>query len=511
LDGGYAGSVLALPRRGGSGNLNIVGSLPNASILGRYALFEELASGGMATVHLGRLLGSAGFTRPVAIKRLHPQFAKDPAFVAMFLDEARLTGGISHPNVVPTLDVVCREGEVFIVMEYVQGESLAHLLRAARALGEQAPVAVVSAILVSALNGLHAAHKAKDRSGNPLGIVHRDISPQNIMVGVDGIARVLDFGIAKAAGRSQQRTREGVIKGKLGYVAPEQIEGETVTARTDVYAAAVVLWEALAGRRLFDGSHDGHRIAKVLAGCSEPPSTWRPEVSPELDAITLRGLSIEPSGRFPTAADLARALQRAAAPASTHDVAEWVRRLAHEQLTGRARRLAELENSSTEPYSRVPPSGSAADTAVTVTELSGPRSMGRRPLAIPVAIAATALLVVAAGVRSYGATRAPRPTTDDRIVATTLAPQAPHSEFAAALPPPEALPPAEPSTIAPSTAAPSAGHPLAVAPPSDVSRARPAPPATSSTGTPSPRARAVPPRPTYRSLDGPNGVLNSRR
>ena len=161
--------------------------------IGRYLLFGEIASGGMATVHLGRLSGPAGFARTVAIKQLHPQFAKDPDFVSMFLDEARLAGRVRHPNVVPTLDVEVIENEIYLVMEYVQGASLAKLLRLARTAGQVPDPRIISAIVGGMLQGLHAAHEARGELDEPLEIVHRDVSPQNILVGVDGISRVLDL------------------------------------------------------------------------------------------------------------------------------------------------------------------------------------------------------------------------------------------------------------------------------------------------------------------------------
>jgi serine/threonine protein kinase len=296
-------------------------------VVGRYELGEEIGVGGMATVHLGRILGDVGFTRRVAIKRLHPHLARDPAFVAAFVDEAHLAVRISHPNVVATLDVISAEGELLLVMEYVAGASLSHLLQAGGSGGELAPVPHVAAVMVDALAGLQAAHDAVDENGKPLGLVHRDVSPQNIMVGFDGRARMLDFGVAKATGRkARERTRTGVIKGKLGYVAPEQFDG-TVSRQSDIYAAAVVLWEALAGRRLFDGDTDGEIIHRVLSGRVDAPSVHRPGLSPELDALVLRGLSMEPSARFLTADEMATALRRAVQPAVTHEVAEWVERL----------------------------------------------------------------------------------------------------------------------------------------------------------------------------------------
>ncbi|HEV8244207.1 MAG TPA: serine/threonine-protein kinase, partial [Polyangiaceae bacterium] len=184
--------------------------------IGRYTLYGEIASGGMATVHVGQLSGPEGFSRTVAIKLLHKQYAKDPNFVDMFLDEARLAARIRHPNVVSTLDVVRVEDELFVVMDYVHGESLAHLVRAASVDGGHVPPRIASAILVGALLGLHAAHEATDGKGKPLSIVHRDVSPQNILVGIDGVARVADFGVAKAASRVHT-TQGGEIKGKISY------------------------------------------------------------------------------------------------------------------------------------------------------------------------------------------------------------------------------------------------------------------------------------------------------
>ncbi|HSQ67748.1 MAG TPA: serine/threonine-protein kinase, partial [Polyangiaceae bacterium] len=219
-------------------------------VIGRYVLCDAIASGGMATVHLGRLLGPVGFSRTVAIKRLHPHFARDPEFVAMFLDEARLAARIRHPNVVSTLDVVVLQGELFVVMDYVHGEALSKLIRANGAV----PPPIAASIIAGVLYGLHAAHEAKTDDGAPLHIVHRDISPQNVLVGVDGSARVVDFGVAKAVGRLQT-TREGALKGKIAYMSPEQISTDSVDRRTDIYAASVVLWEMLTGKRLYQADH----------------------------------------------------------------------------------------------------------------------------------------------------------------------------------------------------------------------------------------------------------------
>jgi eukaryotic-like serine/threonine-protein kinase len=324
-------------------------------VIGRYSLYGALASGGMATVHFGRLIGPVGFSRTVAIKRLHPQFAADPEFVAMFLDEARLAARIRHPNVVPTLDVVATAGELFLVMEYVPGESLARLVRALRTQSTVMPPAITVAVLVGVLQGLHAAHEAKNEQGEPLGIVHRDVSPQNVLVGADGQARVLDFGVAKAAGRVQT-TREGQLKGKLAYMAPEQLRGETCTRKTDIYAAAVVLWEALTGERLFRSDNEGAVVAKVLDGTVDAPSrastpaldaATRRAVA-ALDGIVMRGLARDPASRFETARAMALALEKALAPATSSQVSEWVETTASDVLVMRAAQVAEIESSSAE-------------------------------------------------------------------------------------------------------------------------------------------------------------------
>jgi eukaryotic-like serine/threonine-protein kinase len=314
-------------------------------VVGRYAIFDEIASGGMATVHFGRLLGPVGFTRTVAIKRLHPQFAKDPEFVAMFLDEARLAARIRHMNVVPTLDVVAIAGELFLVMDYVQGESLSRLWRAAGADGQGGlmPVPVAVGILSGVLRGLHAAHEAKNERGEPLGIVHRDVSPHNVLVGVDGIARLLDFGVAKAVGRAHT-TREGQIKGKIAYMAPEYLSAQPIDRRSDVYAAGVILWQCLTGRRLFEGDNEVQLLARVAEGRTSPPSSVVAAIAPELDEVVMRSLARNPADRFQTARAMAMAIEQCVRPATPTEVGEWVESLASNSLLRRAERMAEIES-----------------------------------------------------------------------------------------------------------------------------------------------------------------------
>jgi eukaryotic-like serine/threonine-protein kinase len=313
--------------------------------IGRYALHDEIASGGMATVHFGRLLGQAGFTRTVAIKRLHAQYAKDPEFAAMFMDEARLAARIHHPNVVATLDVVARDGELFLVMEYVPGESLSKLVKYAARQGEPIEPRIAVTIVAGFLHGLHAAHEARSERGEPLELVHRDVSPQNVLVGADGVPRVVDFGVAKAIGRVQS-TREGQLKGKLSYMSPEQIQGLEVNRRSDVYAASIILWELLAERRLFDRESDAAVMLAVIAAEVVAPSTYAPGVPARLDRITLRGLARNPEERYRSALDMALDLEDAIPLALPSELGRWAQSIAGASLSARATRVTEIESSA---------------------------------------------------------------------------------------------------------------------------------------------------------------------
>jgi serine/threonine-protein kinase len=326
------------------------GAPPGASIAGRYVLGESFASGGTGTVHLGRIVGAGGFSRIVAIKRLFPAVATNRGFREMLLEEARLVSRIRHPNVAPALDVVEENQDLYIVMEYVHGPSLAQLLTRARTSGEPIPVEIATGILEGVLFGLHAAHEARGEEGLPLGIVHRDVSPQNILVGADGVTRLIDFGIAKAATRMQV-TDPGVVKGKLGYMAPEQFLYQPVSRHSDVYASSVVLWEALSNRRLFEGrskklSEEGEAsIRSALETKVTPASQYREGIDAELDACVLRGLELEPADRFPTAEAMALALRRAHAAASPVEIARWLERFAPDELEIAEERVRLLEQS----------------------------------------------------------------------------------------------------------------------------------------------------------------------
>ncbi len=315
-------------------------------VVGRYAVHDEIACGGMASVHMGRLLGAVGFARTVAIKRLHRQYARDPEFVSMLLDEARLASRIRHPNVVPTLDVIALDGELFLVMEYVHGVALSRALRHAFKSGIPIPPDVVVSIVLGALHGLHAAHEATNERGEALQIVHRDVSPQNIMIGSDGLARVLDFGVAKASWRVQT-TRDGQLKGKLAYMAPEQVIGDPVGPWTDVYAMAIVLWEALTNRRLFgNGDREGLLARFLHESPITPPSELVPGLPPALDQVVQGGLAHDPRNRFHSALEMAEALEASYPAATTSQVARWAQATMGEDLEQYTARMSAIERDS---------------------------------------------------------------------------------------------------------------------------------------------------------------------
>lgn len=313
--------------------------------LGRYVLHHQLAIGGMAAVYLGKLLGPAGFSRAVAIKRLHPHLAHDPQFSQMLLDEARIAARIRHPNVVPTLDVVSEGGELFIVMEFVHGESLGKILRTLQDRGEgRVAPAIASAIVSGMLAGLHAAHEATTEDMRPLGVVHRDVSPPNVLIGSDGIARTVDFGIAVALGRLQV-TKEGQLKGKLPYMAPEQLRGEAVDRRADLWATACVLYELLAGRRLFEGE-DASLVFKILHFQYRSPFEGTSVSNGALELVLQRALSVDRTERYDTASSMLAALEMACPPASANQVARWLDGVLGHSLNQQRVLLSEVETST---------------------------------------------------------------------------------------------------------------------------------------------------------------------
>jgi serine/threonine-protein kinase len=306
--------------------------------VGNYELLVELASGGTATVGIAVYRGAAGFERLVVIKRVHRRLTLDREFTAMLLDEARLASSVRHPNVVAVTDVVRADDEVILVMDYFESVSLAQLAGAGAA---RIDPAVVSRVVIDVLLGLHEAHDAVDIRRQPLGIVHRDVSPENVIVGTDGISRVIDFGIAKARSRIAQ-TRAGIIKGKCAYMSPEQVDGQPVDRRCDVFAAGIVLWEMLTGRRLFRGEDEFDEMKRVMSAPIPAPSSVAPGLGPDVDSVVSAALARPLDERFQTAMAFARALERALPPAAPPAVAEQVAARCGSTLAQRHDRLVAI-------------------------------------------------------------------------------------------------------------------------------------------------------------------------
>jgi len=273
---------------------------------GRYQLLGLLGQGGMGRLYIAERRGIQGFVKIVALKRIQPHLADSKQLREMFLNEARIAARLEHPNIVATYELGEVDSKYFISMEYLPGEDLSAIIAGCQ--DGRMPVAIAAALTQQAAQGLHYAHEARDGQGKPIGLVHRDVSPRNIFVTYHGVVKLLDFGVVR--GPEKQKSIPGVFKGKYGYCAPEQIEGGHIDRRTDVFCLGIALWECLTGARLFDASTDVSTIDAVRSRPIEAPSTLRPEVPPELDAITLRALARDPERRFRNAHDMSEELDR---------------------------------------------------------------------------------------------------------------------------------------------------------------------------------------------------------
>ena len=271
-----------------------------------YQLIAELGRGGMGTAYLAVVQGPAGFNKFQVIKCLRPLLAEEPEFLRMFLDEARLAARVEHPNVVQTNEVGFDGKNHFIAMEYLEGQSLEALSHRARDTGVFR-LDIHLRIIADILGGLHAAHELRDFEGKPLNVVHRDMSPHNAIVTYEGAVKVVDFGIAKAAD-SADKTRSGVMKGKVGYMAVEQIGGGDVDRRTDVFAVGIILWQTLAQQRIW-GKNEADILANLLVGNIPKPSSVKPEVDPRIEAICLKALGHKKEDRYATASDFQAAIE----------------------------------------------------------------------------------------------------------------------------------------------------------------------------------------------------------
>src|SRR4051812_31440780 len=276
--------------------------------MGKYKLVRLIAAGGMAEVYLARQAGAAGFQKLVCLKRILPHLARDKQFVEMFLNEARLAAQLDHPNIGSIFDLGEANGNYFIAMEFIDGPSLRAVAKRAHDRNEQLPIAEVVKIVSMTAGGLHYAPGLAAAQGGPLGLVHPDISPDNILVHRNGAAKVVDFGIAKAA-NSAGMTRTGTLKGKVAYMPPEQLRGEPLDRRADVFALGVVLYELLAGKRPWEGDSEVALIGRIMTQEPEPLQNLRPETPPLLLAIVERALAKDRAARFQSCHELQAELE----------------------------------------------------------------------------------------------------------------------------------------------------------------------------------------------------------
>lgn len=291
-----------------NGNTPDSGSHSGTYFLGRYRVVDEIGIGGMASVHLGRMDGPGGFQKWVAIKRIHAHLIEDDSFVQMFLDEARVAARISHPNVATVFELGKHDDSYWIAMEYLHGEPLRELMRRSEEMAAVMPPEIACRIIADAAEGLHAAHELTGKNGERLNLVHRDVTPHNLFVTYDGTTKVVDFGIAKFSSRMAS-TRAGTLKGKLAYMSPEQVHGEQIDRRTDIFALGVVLWELTTGQRLFRMESDLDTLAKVQECNVTRPSTLVRGYPIDLEKIVMKALSKNRGERFKTAREFSRALQ----------------------------------------------------------------------------------------------------------------------------------------------------------------------------------------------------------
>jgi len=271
--------------------------------LGGYDLLRRLGSGGMAEVHLARANGIEGFQKLVVLKQILPHLSRDKHFVRMFLEEARLAALLDHPNVVQVFDLGAEDGEYFFTMEFVYGENLSGLLKGLQKVAQPLAFEHVVTIGLGVAAGLHCAHERVGFDGRPLGIVHRDVSPTNVMITYEGGVKVADFGIAKVVTRTDV-TRAGTRKGKVPYMSPEQCRAEKIDRRSDVFSLGIVLWEAATGQRLFDGDNEFGVMNLIVNGNIKPPSSVRPDIPPGLEAIIMKALTVKRDQRYQTAREM---------------------------------------------------------------------------------------------------------------------------------------------------------------------------------------------------------------
>jgi serine/threonine-protein kinase len=310
----------------------------------RYRVLEKIASGGMAEVFRAESAGLEGFKKIVAIKRVLPHLSEKKQFIGMFLDEARLSAHLSHSNVAQVFDIGVGDNTYFIVMEYVDGADLKAIIERHKKQNQLVPIEEACLICVRICEGLAYAHELMDSNGRRIGVVHRDMSPPNVLITRHGEVKIVDFGLAKANSQLE-KSEPGIIKGKFSYLSPEAALGKPVDARTDIFAVGIILWEMLAGRRLFMGETDLETVRQVQAARVPPIRQFNPNVTPQLEAVLARSLAQNPDDRYQTARDLGQDLNQMmfhlGRPVSSFDIAQLVNPVVHEREEEREQKRLE--------------------------------------------------------------------------------------------------------------------------------------------------------------------------
>ncbi|HJK92685.1 MAG TPA: serine/threonine-protein kinase, partial [Polyangiaceae bacterium LLY-WYZ-15_(1-7)] len=325
------------------------GSKPQGRVIpfGKYLLLERIAVGGMAEVFLSKSFGIEGFEKVIAIKRILPTMAEDDDFIEMFIDEAKIAGHLNHANIVPIYELGKIGESHYIAMEYVWGKDLLQIMNRFRRMRKRMPPTMVGFIATKMCEALEYAHTKRDRRGQPLNLIHRDISPQNILCSYDGAVKLIDFGIAKAASRTT-KTQAGVLKGKFGYMSPEQVRGLPIDHRSDIFAVGTCMYEMLTADRLFVGESDFSTLEKVRHAAVQAPSEMVPGVPKEFDEIVMRALAREPADRWQSAGELQEAIMEFLAtqrpPFTTAKMAAWMRSAFTKEMEEEKARLDSYAN-----------------------------------------------------------------------------------------------------------------------------------------------------------------------
>jgi serine/threonine-protein kinase len=372
---------------------------------GRFELLMEMSQGGMATLYLARISGPEGFEKLLAIKKIHDHLSRKKEFVKMFLDEARIAARIEHPNVAAIYDMGAIEDTYFIAMEYVHGQNLTELLRALIRQKRKLPWPYAARIVIDAAFGLHAAHELKSPTGNPLNVVHRDVSPQNLLISYEGHVKVVDFGIAYAAERLGE-TKTGTLKGKAAYMSPEQANAQRLDRRSDIFSLGIVLYEAVCLRRLFREENEAATLLKVRDAQVPPPTTVRSDIPAGLEQIIMKCLAKNPDERYATAGELAEALEELMVTESQavnpNRLSKLVKRVFYDKKKIKDKQIEQcLEGKNTETIQAAAMNSTTETSINMVSESSLSQSGSNSKLLITTIVGAAAAVVIAIGILIY--------------------------------------------------------------------------------------------------------------